>query len=481
MRKEFKLKNKMIGWIMAAFAVAAVVWSMVSPDTGMISLAGVGLLGFVDLEGMDEEQKKFVKGLDEKLEEINLKFLKDVLPKSEYVKELTSLADSFKKLSSSVISDKIDKKDFDKFKDDVLSELVKLKGAMERTPEGGMKIKSLENQLSEQLKDFVVQDGKGYRVNIEAAAKAGKSIELIINTKAAGDPTVTLPGSHSAGITFDSSISVPPQAETELRQFANVTTVSTPVVVYAQLKDSTGDAEWVPEGGLKPSMNASIEEKTVNAGKVALLAPITEETMMDMPQLVEEIRSEMIYKIGTAEEEGILNGTGTNGEIKGIYSDLPEYTLTGVKVDSPNRFDAIVAAYTQIVSVSKQNYSPNLVRVHPVDLANMKLTKDKNGQYLFPPFSLQDGTLISGVQIRPSTTIAQETFLLGDFRYLNIRDLMGLRIDFGYTNDNFSKNVITMRGEKRLLAYIKSNYLSAFVKGNYKTIMEAIDANAGAA
>lgn len=45
-------------------------------------------------------------------------------------------------------------------------------------------------------------------------------------------------------------------------------------------------------------------------------------------------------------------------------------------------------------------------------------------------------------------------------------------------NDDFKKNQVTMVGEKRLLAYIKSNYLTAFLKGSYATIKEAIDADA---
>lgn len=482
------LKNKKYCWMMAVFAIATLVLSMLSPDTSVVSLAGLGLLGFVDLESMDEDQKKFIKGLDDKLEDINMKFLKDALPKSEYVKEITGLTEAMKDLNDNVLSDKIDKKDFDTFKEKVLGELVKIKGAMEKTDEGKLKIKTLEDQIRDQLKAYISKDGRGREiVDLKSACKAmpGNKLNLSIipNVKANTPITssVTTTGvPMSPGVVFDSSISTPPLAESEIRQFANVATINARTIIYTQLKDSQGDAEWVPEGGLKPSMTATIEEKNVTAGKVALTATLTEEVLTDLPQLVAEVRSEIIYKIGVAEEEGILFGSGSDGEIKGVFSDILEYSLTSVKVDSPNNFDAIVAAYTQIVSTSKRNYSPNLVRVNPVDLANLKLTKDSSGAYLFPPFTLQDGTLISGVQIKPSTTITEGEFYIGDFRYLNIRDYQPLSITFGWVNDDFQKNQVTMVGEKRLLAYIKSNYLTAFVKGKYSTIKEAIDANPGA-
>ena len=46
--------------------------------------------------------------------------------------------------------------------------------------------------------------------------------------------------------------------------------------------------------------------KNVVAGKVALGAKLTEETLSDLPQLVAEIKAEIINRIGLAEEEGIL-------------------------------------------------------------------------------------------------------------------------------------------------------------------------------
>lgn len=478
-------KNKKYCWMMVVFAIFTLVLSMLYTDTSVVSLAGLGLLGFVDLESMDEDQKKFIKGLDDKLEELNMKFLKDALPKSEYVKELTGLTEAMKDLNDNVLSDKIDKKDFDTFKENVLGELVKIKAVMEKTPDGGFKIKGLEDQVRDQLKSYISKDHNGREiVDLKSACKSMPgnklNITIIPNVKANTPITsnVTTTGvPMSPGVVFDPSISTPPLAESELRQFANVATINARTIIYTQLKDSTGDAEWVPEGGLKPSMTASIEEKSITAGKVALTATVTDEVITDLPQLVAEIRSEIIYKIGVAEEEGILFGSGSNGEIKGVFSDIPEYSLTSLKVARPNNFDAIVAAYTQIVSTSKRNYTPNLVRVNPVDLANMKLTKDANGAYLFPPFTLQDGSLISGVQIKPSTTITEDEFFIGDFRYLNIRDYQPLSITFGWVNDDFQKNQVTMVGEKRLLAYIKSNYLTAFVKGKYSTIKEAIDAN----
>lgn len=472
--------------ILGLSTIAAVDLLIGSGQVGVLC-AGIGLMGFIDEDVMtDDKQKEFIQGLDNALEGLKDSFFKDSISKKEFSEELAKVMEGIKSINEDKLSKAIDKETFESFKKEILEDLIRFKSATEVSPRGEVVVKSLEDQVRGQIKEFITKDKNGCEiVNLKEACQKqpGNKLNLFIvpnkkeltassvvtsNVSTAGTPL-------STGVVFDNSISTPPLAESEIRQYSNVATIGARMVIYAQLKDTKGDAEWVPEGGLKPSMSAEIEEVSVTAGKVALTATLTEETLTDLPQLVAEIRSEIIYKIGVKEEEGILFGTGQNGEVKGVFTDIPEFTLTGLKVDTPNYYDALIAAYTQIVSVSKQNYAPNLVRVNPIDLANMKLTKDSAGNYLFPPFTLQDGTLITGVNIRPSTNVNLGEFYMGDFRYLNIRDYAPLSIRFGWVNDDFKKNLIEMLGEKRLLAYIKSNYKTAFVKGSYKTIMEAID------
>lgn len=443
----------------------------------------MGLLDKLDQSSMTEEQKAFFKEFDVAFNAVMEDGIKDYLNSNIQLKELekkfSDVEDKLKQLSEKDFGDKFDKKEFDEMMLDIKGTLIALKASTEKGKDGKVSVKSIESQIEDQLKDFVKKDGSGREyLDLKGACKAsdnGKRKKIhIIATK---DAVTTAGANLIAGVAVDPSISAPPRAESDIRDYANVAQTSSRSLTYGELYDVTGDAEWVPEGGLKPSMNAKVREVTVNAGKVALTVKLTEETLADLPQLVAEVRSEVLNRIGIAEEEGILYGDGTNGEIVGVFNDIPEFTLTGLSVDKPNNFDAIIAAYTQIASVSKLNYRPNLVRVNPIDLANMKLTKDDNGQYLFPPFSLANGEIISGLRIVPSNSMELGEFVIGDFRYLNIRDYINLSVEFGWENDDFTKNMVTMIAEKRLLAYIKSNYLTAFVKGNYNTIKEAIDSS----
>lgn len=285
--------------------------------------------------------------------------------------------------------------------------------------------------------------------------------------------TVTSAGvAPTIGNVVDTTLSVDPKAQTVIRKFANVASIGGRSLTYAEFAPGEGDATWVPEGGMKPSMDATLVEKTITAGKVALTVKLTEETLTDLPQLVAEIRAEIINRIGLAEEEGILNGTGEGGQIKGVGTDMPGFSLGTFKIEKANTYDVIVAAYTQVVSVSNMAYRPNVVLMNPIDYAQMQLTKDVNGQYL-RPFRVGD-ELIPGLRVEASTAVKQGEFVLGDFNYLNIRDVWALSITFGWENDDFTKNLVTMIGEKRLMAYIKAQYKTAFVKDTIANVITAI-------
>ena len=67
---------------------------------------------------------------------------------------------------------------------------------------------------------------------------------------------------------------------------------------------------------------------------------------------------------------------------------------------------------------------------------------------------------------------------MGDFRYLFIRDYVVLSMSIGWENDDFTKNLVTILGEKRMLAYIKSQYKTAFVSDTFQNVITAITKSA---
>lgn len=449
-----------------------------------------GILELMDMKNMSEEDKKRWEQLDELLgDSFDAKvksFLTDEIKMEDFRK---SIDDTVKEVDECKKSLKgfTDQDTFEKKMQEISDSLVRIKAATVVKSNGELGVKSVEEQLNEQLKSYIYTEKKdGHEIQTlnlkEACMKSpGNKLQLnlVMNTK--GTAATIASGSLAPhyGLEVDPVLSVDPRSQTIIRQYANVATTSSRSLVYAEYVSKDGDAAWVGEGSLKPLMDATLTEKTVTARKVAIASKFTEETLSDFPNFVNEVKAEMINKLGIKEEKGILDGTGADGEIKGVASDMPAFSLTSLKVESPNEFDALVAAYTQIVSVSEMAYRPNLVLMNPVDYAQMQLAKDANGGYL-RPFRIGD-ELIQGLQVVTSTAITAGDFIMGDFGYLNIRDLWALSITVGWENDDFRKNIVTTIAEKRLMCYIKSQYKTAFVKDKFKTVMEAIKPSVAAA
>lgn len=425
-------------------------------------------LSKIDLSVMDEVSVKSLQALQDAINATVGDFMHDTIDKKTFEDKLNEVS---QKIDSEKGLDTV-RKELGEMKEII----VRMKGAMHKDEDGQMVFKSVDQQIEEQLKDFITVGKHGEKtVDLKTACKQSpgfkKSLTLIVNTKEVGPLNSTGVAPHYS-MTIDSQLSVAPRVQTVIRKFANVAAISTRSLTYAEFNPGKEEAEWVPEGGLKPMMSGTLAEVTINAGKVALGTKVTEETLSDLPQLVAEVRAEIINRIGLKEEKSILSGTGTDGQVKGVGDDIPAFSLRTLKVEKPNTYDVIASMYTQVVSMSNMAYRPNLVLMHPLDYAQMQLTKDVNGQYL-RPFRIGD-ELIQGLRVETSTAIKEGEIWVGDFNYLNIRDVWVLTITLGWENDDFTKNMVTILGEKRLMAYIKKQYKTAFVKDNITTVIEAI-------
>ena len=439
----------------------------------------LGFLELMDTSGLSEENKKFFESLDEKMGEAFEKqvkgYLADEVKLEDLRKSIKDAADSINDIKEKDFAG-IDKKTFEEKVNELENAILRVKASTEVGKNGEVKIKSVYEQLHEQLKEYIAADKKGVMsLDLKSACQSAPGNKLGLNLVLEKKDAATIASGALAphyGLEVDPNLSVNPRAQTVIRKYANVSNTNNRALVYAEYTSKDGDAAWVSEGGLKPLMDATLTEKTITVAKVAIAAKFTEETLSDFPSFVNEVETEMVNKLGIKEEQGILSGNGSDGEIKGVASDMPAFSLSTFHVEKPNMFDALVAGYSQIVSTSEMAYRPNLVLMNPLDYASMQLAKDANGQYL-RPFRYGD-ELIQGLRVETTTAVKQGDFIMGDFSYLNIRDLWELSITLGWENDDFRKNIVTVIAEKRLMCYIKSQYKTAFVKDTFSTVIEGI-------
>ena len=94
---------------------------------------------------------------------------------------------------------------------------------------------------------------------------------------------------------------------------------------------------------------------------------------------------------------------------------------------------------------------PNTIWMNPSDVWKINLTKDKDGQYVIPPFSVS-GTEFAGLKLMVSTAITSGKVLIGDMTAW-AEQHSNYRVRIGYINDQLIKNKKTVVGEVESLLY----------------------------
>lgn len=229
------------------------------------------------------------------------------------------------------------------------------------------------------------------------------------------------------------------------------------VTPEAQSSDPIDDGGTPPAGtttsllgGVKPynDFTMSIESTTVKT--IPVLHDITEDTAEDLPQLVDYIRQFMFEDIRVAEDDNLMNGDGGVNALDGMLGTkwaLPPFDPTG-----NTDVDAVLLAAAEIM---QQGSFPNGIVMNPMDFYSdgFLLAKDGNQNYMLgnPRASADQLNSLWGMSVATSPVIAQGSMLIGDFRQAIVWDRHRPRFQMTNShNDNFGRNIITMRLEERL-------------------------------
>lgn len=208
---------------------------------------------------------------------------------------------------------------------------------------------------------------------------------------------------------------------------------------------------------------------------------LTEEAVTDVAGLESVAKNYLRGKHDLKKAKGLLNGTGTNGEPKGITAYGKPFVARGlaIAIEKPNFMDVVNSA---IVSVrnrrdyeDQMQFQPNLVLINEFDFVTHILSaKTKEGTPLYPNASIMNAVKIGDAVIMPSIDIPEGKIFVGDLKRYFITDYVGFSIRIGWINDNFITNQFVMVGESRFHAFVKKLDENAFLYDDINTIKTAI-------
>ena len=406
-----------------------------------------------DLENMDETSVKTIKQLNSNFAEALAEFKKGL-----------NVEEALTKMQNTIDEVKTMQKDDARLKaiEDFIIEL--------KATKGGETKANPNDKIEEAFKSYVSTDTKGMKyVDFGSALNNGRKVVVEFDKK---DATTIMGNGASTRVTVDPNIASQPTYRPWLFDVANVRKASSPTIMYVDKSAPEGTPAFVAEGGVKPLISWEYEPKTVNVKKIAVASKFTTEVATDIDGFVADLQNDLAAQIRAKSEYDILMGDGSNGSLVGVTQSMPGYSLTSIKVTTPNTFDAIVAAATQIKSSSYGAFRPTHVVLNPQDVANMRLTKNANGNYIVP-LELESGNPFS-ITVIESNQRPVGSILMGDFKYLNIAEYVELMLVFGHENDDIRRNLMTVVAETRLATYIKDGEKYAFVNDTIANITTAL-------
>lgn len=246
-----------------------------------------------------------------------------------------------------------------------------------------------------------------------------------------------------------------------IANYVSTGTISTPRIVWVNEKNGEGDAEFIPEGALKPLADLRVETEDENAKKVAVASKVSEEMLDDIPWMETEIRRLLTDKVLKKINKEIMTGDGAGANLNGILNRVGGYVQTCLNgtVKEPGLAEVLLAAATQIRNLG---FDGRLIAfVNPCDWAASRMRKDGDGNIVDLRGVLDNITVVE------TSEIELGSFLIGDMSLFILEIYKALRVEVGWENDDFRRNLRTILAEARVLLRISDNHIGGFV---YDTI-----------
>ena len=350
--------------------------------------------------------------------------------------------------------------------------IAKMEGRLEAMAEKA--VDAPKKQGAKTIKEALV---KTYTDNVKAIADSiekGNRINLEVKTD------TTIDGDYTGNIALsvlEPGVNKIARPIRRIREISNVGSTTSKFVTYIQQTQQVApgaeESLWVNEAGPKFNGEVKYEEVSEEVKKIAAYIKVSKEMLADLSFVRSEINTELMEAIEQNIDLSLVNGAGGN-DLNGLLSVAPSFNAGSFAnaVPSANISDLIRIAKAQIQAA---NFEPTHVVLNPEDVAKIELTKTSTGEYSYPAF--WDANMrVAGLIVVSSNNITAGTMIVGDFSKFNIKFREDMNMSVGYENDDFTRNMVTILCEARLVAYVKGNDVNAFVQSDITTDIAAITA-----
>lgn len=216
------------------------------------------------------------------------------------------------------------------------------------------------------------------------------------------------------------------------------------------------------EAAAKPESDIQLTSVQTSAKVIAHWMKASRQALDDVAQLRSVIDQRLLYGLALVEENQLLNGDGTGQNLHGIIPQATAYAAP-ITLPSPTSIDMI---RLMVLQAALAEYPATGIVMHPSDWAWVETLKDTTGRYLIGNPQGTISPTLWGLPVVATQSIEIDKVLVGAFRLgAQVFDRWDARIETGYVNDDFTRNLVTILAEERLaLAVYRPQ---AFIYGDF--------------
>jgi HK97 family phage major capsid protein len=318
------------------------------------------------------------------------------------------------------------------------------------------------------LGDLVI-DSADYKAGMLTGSSRG-SIKVTADRAAITSANTTVGAGRSQGTSLVPGARVPgifglPERTLTIRDLVLPGQTSSSSIEYVKETGYTNNAAPVAETTAKPYSDLTFDMTSAPVRTIAHLFKASRQILDDAPALRSYIDGRARYGLRFAEENQLLNGSGTGQNIHGLVPQAtafsPAFTLPGA-----TGIDRLRLAILQVVLAE---YPATAFVLNPIDWTKIELTKDAGGNYIIgnPQGSLTP--TLWNLPVVSTQAMAAGEFLTGAFSFAaQIFDRLDIEVLLSSENvDDFEKNMFTIRAEERLAfaVYRPESFVTGDVEG----------------
>ena len=213
----------------------------------------------------------------------------------------------------------------------------------------------------------------------------------------------------------------------------------------------TNGSAVVAEGSSKPETTFEFEKYNVNIETVAHWTKISEQLAADAPAVAAFITARMQYGLQAKIDSDILVGAGTSGALSG-FLNTGNYTDYSSSITPYASGDTLIDFAARIqAELESLNYTPEYLILNPKDWTDLCLLKDGQKRYILGGPGQNVEKTLWGVPVITTGAMTSGKYIMADFTLGGaILDRQELTVDIDRTQDDFIKNLLTIRVERRL-------------------------------